>query len=105
MGTGAIQIINGMGSLGGNDKLAMQQLLGQAQIITPAQVANPSQQILQQTGTIFTSGPGLFWTVNAAGTGLNQLLDSSGSWAANLPTTLPGTAGALWNNGGVLSIS
>ena len=48
---------------------------------------------------------GNFYVVNAAGTGLNQILDSGGSWAANLPTTLPATAGVLWNNGGVLSIS
>ena len=31
--------------------------------------------------------------------------DPNSTWVANLPTTLPATAGVLWNNGGVLSIS
>jgi hypothetical protein len=30
---------------------------------------------------------------------------SSTSWAASLPTTRPTAPGALWNNGGVVSIS
>lgn len=33
------------------------------------------------------------------------LMDLTGSGAAGLPTTLPGSAGAVWNNGGAISIS
>jgi hypothetical protein len=76
--------------------------------LTAAQIASPGADILglANAGFIFTgTSPGSKYVVNAAGTGLNQLLDSSGSWAANLPTTLPVVAGVLWNNGGVLSIS
>lgn len=29
----------------------------------------------------------------------------SAAYFASLPTTLPGTAGVLWNNGGVLCVS
>jgi hypothetical protein len=29
----------------------------------------------------------------------------STAWAANLPTTEPTTAGVVWNNGGVVSLS
>ena len=30
---------------------------------------------------------------------------SSTAWASNLPTEKPATAGVIWNNGGVVSIS
>lgn len=38
---------------------------------------------------------------------LSQLatIISSTSWAEDLPTTRPATAGVLWNNSGVVSIS
>jgi hypothetical protein len=39
---------------------------------------------------------------------LSALLNSTSSstaWAYNLPTSKPSTAGVVWNNGGVVSIS
>jgi hypothetical protein len=74
--------------------------------ITAAQLASPPAWLfnfLADGGVALYNGSR--YVVNAAGTGLNQILDSGGSWAANLPTTLPATSGVLWNNGGVLSIS
>lgn len=37
---------------------------------------------------------------------LSSILNSnSTAWASGLPTTKPATAGVVWNNGGVVSIS
>ena len=81
--------------------------------ISSAEVASPSAATLQKWWAIFYNGANLY-VLNQAGTGLTQLLSPSSTasfaaalaaWAATAPTTLPATAGVLWNDSGVLCIS
>lgn len=58
-----------------------------------------------ETVTIYQTQNGQLAKCTMPLSDLIPLLAGSTAWAAHLPTTEPATAGVLWNNAGVVSIS
>jgi hypothetical protein len=67
------------------------------------QGADPTTPVV---GDVWGTSSGLYANVNGTVYRLAPLRTSDvTAWALTLPTTLPATAGLLWNNGGTLAIS
>lgn len=76
--------------------------------VTSVDVSGDTTGLTTSGGPVTTSGTiTLGGTLNQAhgGTGAATLLAALTTVINALPTSLPGSAGVLWNNGGVISVS
>jgi hypothetical protein len=86
----------------GNVTLAVADVSGAAPLASPALTGTPTAPTAATATNTTQIATTAYVQANLAPTALLAALNAL---IATLPTSLPGTSGQLWNNGGMLSVS